>query len=125
VNKADRDGADATYRDIQGMIALGGSDRAPGDWRPRVLKVSAARAEGIDSLVEAIDEHHDWLDRTGELMRRRQKRAAAEVEALVLAQLRARFAEIPGVGLNELAAEVAAGRLDPYAAATRLLEEVA
>ena len=33
VNKADRDGADATYRDIQGMIALG--ERGPGSGVPR------------------------------------------------------------------------------------------
>jgi LAO/AO transport system kinase len=125
VNKADRDGADATYRDIQGMIALGGSDRGPGDWRPKVLKVSAAKAEGIEDVTSALDEHHEWLNRTGELTARREKRAAAEIEALVLAELRARFAEIPGVGLHELAAQVVAGELDPYSAASRLLEEVA
>jgi LAO/AO transport system kinase len=124
VNKADRDGADATYRDIQGMIALGGSDRGPGDWRPRVLKASAGRGEGIEEVVGAIDDHQEWLARTGELTRRREQRAAAEIEALVVAELRARFAELPGVGLQELAASVAAGDLDPYAAATRLLEEV-
>ena len=120
VNKADRDGADATYRDIQGMIALGGTDRGPGDWRPRVLKASAGRGEGIDEVVGAIDDHQEWLSRTGELTRRREQRAAAEIEALVVAELRARFAELPGVGLHELAARVASGDLDPYAAATRL-----
>jgi len=36
VNKADRDGADATVRDIQGMIALG--SREPGQWRPAVVR---------------------------------------------------------------------------------------
>ena len=35
VNKADRDGADATYRDLQGMIALG--ERGEADWRPTVV----------------------------------------------------------------------------------------
>jgi LAO/AO transport system kinase len=125
VNKADRDGADATYRDIQGMIALGGNDRGPGDWRPRVLKASAGRGEGIEDIVTAIDEHQEWLSRTGELTRRREQRAAAEIEALVMADLRARFAVLPGVGLHELAARVASGDLDPYQAATRLLEEVA
>src|SRR5690242_19439448 len=48
VNKADRDGADATYRDIQGMIGLG--ERAPGQWRPKVLRAVAARGEGIDEI---------------------------------------------------------------------------
>jgi LAO/AO transport system kinase len=125
VNKADREGADATCRDIQGMIALGGGERAPGEWRPRVLKASAGRAEGIEEIIGAIDDHQEWLSRTGELTRRREQRAAAEIEALVLAELRTRFAGLPGVGLRELAARVAPGDLDPYQAATRLLEEVA
>src|SRR5689334_10443177 len=49
VNKADRDGADATYRDIQGSIALG--ERRPGDWRPAVLRSVASRAEGVDDIL--------------------------------------------------------------------------
>ena len=65
VNKADRDGADATYRDIQGMI---GARRAGA--RPvatAVLRTVAARAEGIDELVAAIDKHRAYLSDTGEL----------------------------------------------------------
>lgn len=124
VNKADRDGADNTYRDIQGMIALGGSERSPGEWRPKVLKAVAVRNEGIDEVVEALEEHRLWLERTGELTKRRRHRAAAEIEALALGQLRAKFAELPGEGLAELAAEVAEGRLDPYAASTRLLDGI-
>jgi LAO/AO transport system kinase len=122
VNKADRDGADATIRDIQGMIALG--ERGPGSWRPRVVRTVAARAEGIDDVLKSIDEHTAWLTSTGELRRRRQRRAAAEIEALALGQLRARFAALPGVNLDALAAQVAAGTLDPYAAADQLLTEL-
>jgi LAO/AO transport system kinase len=120
VNKADRDGADATYRDIQGMIALG--ERGPGEWRPQVLRTVAARGEGIDELVAAIDKHRAWLDEHGELTRRRERRAAAEVEAIALNTLRARFGTLrDGTALSALAARVAAGELDPYAAADELL----
>src|SRR5205807_617981 len=48
VNKADRDGADATYRDIQGMIGL--APRGPGEWRPPVVRAVAAKAEGIEDI---------------------------------------------------------------------------
>jgi LAO/AO transport system kinase len=120
VNKADRDGADATYRDIQGMIALG--ERGPGDWRPSVLRTVAARGEAIDELVAAIDKHRAWLEEHGELTRRRQRRAAAEVEAIALDTLRAQFGSVrDGSALSTLAAKVAAGELDPYAAARDLL----
>jgi LAO/AO transport system kinase len=129
VNKADRDGADATYRDIQGMIALGSGslstgERAPGQWRPRVLKTVAARAEGIEELIAALEEHQGWLAQTGQLGQRRRHRASAEIEALALAELRSRFSDLPGESLETLAAEVAEGRLDPYAAATKLLSSL-
>jgi LAO/AO transport system kinase len=123
VNKADRDGADSTYRDIQAMIALG--ERGPGQWRPLVLRAVAARGEGVDDLVAALAKHHDWLVGHDELDRRRQARASAEIEAIALARLRARFAGVRGDGeLPGLAAQVATGQLDPYAAADQLLSRV-
>jgi LAO/AO transport system kinase len=120
INKADRDGADATYRDIQGMIGLG--ERAPGAWRPQVVRSVAARAEGIDDILAALDKHHDWQIARDQLTSRREARAAAEVEAIALATLRARIGSMrEGTALPELAARVAAGQLDPYAAAGELL----
>jgi LAO/AO transport system kinase len=120
VNKADRDGADATYRDIQGMIGLG--ERAPGQWRPLVVRAVAARAEGIDEVLSAIDKHQAWLAAHGELNRRREARAAAEIEAIALGRLRDRIGSLRGgTELPRLAAAVAAGDLDPYSAAGTLL----
>ena len=82
VNKADRPGADATYRDIQGMLGLG--ERAPGDWRPQVVRAVAVKNEGITEVVAAIDKHRAWLESSGELARSRERRAAVEVEAIAL-----------------------------------------
>jgi LAO/AO transport system ATPase len=129
VNKADREGADATVRDLRGMLALGervarAADEPAGDggaWRGPVLKTVAERGEGVDDVVAAIAAHHEFLLAGGELAARRQRRAAAEIEHLALAVLRARLATAPGPGLTELAADVAAGRTDPYTAATSLV----
>jgi LAO/AO transport system kinase len=123
VNKADRDGADATVRDIQGMIALG--ERGPGQWRPQVVRAVAVRAEGIDEVASAIEKHRGWLVEHGELRRRREARAAAEVEAIALGTLRAKLGSVRhGTALPALAARVADGTLDPYAAATELLDQL-
>ena len=123
VNKADRDGADATIRDIQGMIALG--ERGPGEWRPPIVQTVAARGEGIDEMVAAIDKHRDWLERHGELRRRREARAAAEIEAIALGALRNRIGSLrDGTQLPTLAAKVAEGAIDPYAAAAELLTQL-
>jgi LAO/AO transport system kinase len=121
VNKADREGADATVRELRHMLTLG-ERRAPGDWRPPILKTVAARGEGVDEVVEALQKHHRWLEETGELHRRRLRRAADEVESIAVTALRSRMGDLrTGHGLDDLAAEVVDGRCDPYAAADRLV----
>ena len=117
VNKADRDGADATVRDLRHMISLG--DRTePGLWRPPVCKTVASRGEGVEEVMEAIDKHEGWLDASGTRHTRRLKRAADEIEAIALAALRARMGDLrAGHGIAEHAAAVMAGTIDPYAAA--------
>jgi LAO/AO transport system kinase len=120
INKSDRPGADATYRDIQGMLSLG--ERGPGDWRPQVVRATAVKGEGIDEIVAAIDKHRGWLEKTGELRKSRERRAAVEVEAIALGTLRARIGDLrDGTALSTLATRVADGALDPYAAAAELI----
>ena len=121
VNKADRPGADATYRDIQGMLGLG--ERAPGQWRPQVVRAVAVKNEGIDEVVAAIGKHRAWLLAHGELRKRQERRAAVEVEAIALGTLRARLGSVrEGTALSTLAARVADGKIDPYAAADELIK---
>jgi LAO/AO transport system kinase len=123
VNKADRDGADNTVRDLRNMISQG--DGPHGGWRPPIVKTVAARGEGIDDLVERLDEHWAWLASTGELARRRTARAAAEIEAIALTALRERLGDLhQGTALDTLAASVVAGETDPYAAADALVAGV-
>ncbi len=121
VNKADREGADNTVREIRHMISLG--DRTePGLWRPPVLKTIADRQEGLEEVLEAWDKHRGWMDDNGELHRRRVRRARAEIEAIALAQLRARMGDLGhGDDLSTAGEQVVAGQTDPYAAADRVV----
>jgi LAO/AO transport system kinase len=120
VNKADRDGADAAVHDLRGMLAL--SPRQPHEWRPPIVPTVAARAEGVDDLLAAVDKHRAWLAEHGQLDARRRDRAAAEITAITLAALRARVESRAEV--SELAGAVVAGEMDPYAAADRLIEKI-
>ncbi|WP_434596736.1 methylmalonyl Co-A mutase-associated GTPase MeaB [Streptomyces sp. A5-4] len=121
VNKADRDGADATARELNHMLGLGES-RGPGDWRPPIVKTVAARGEGIDEVVEALEKHRAWMEERGVLGERRARRAAYEVENIAVTALRERIADLRGDRrLGALASRIVAGELDPYAAADELV----
>jgi LAO/AO transport system kinase len=123
VNKADREGADNTVRDLRNMISQG--DGPHGGWQPPIVKTVAARGEGIDELVERLDEHWAWLAESGELTRRRTARAAGEIEAIAVTALRERLGDLhAGTALDALAEAVVAGKTDPYAAADELVAEV-
>ncbi|MFJ2557378.1 MULTISPECIES: methylmalonyl Co-A mutase-associated GTPase MeaB [unclassified Streptomyces] len=121
VNKADRDGADATARELNHMLGLGES-RGPGDWRPPIVKTVAARGEGTDEVVEALEKHRAWMEEHGVLAERRARRAAHEVETIAVTTLRERIGNLHGDRrLDALAERIVAGELDPYTAADELV----
>jgi LAO/AO transport system kinase len=124
VNKADRDGADHTIRDLRTMMSLV-EDRSTDAWKPPIVKTVASRGEGTEELVDALNSHHEWLTTSGELETRRTARIADEIEALAVASLRAQMGDLRGGSLlDNLAAKVAAGETDPYAAADDLIAAV-
>jgi LAO/AO transport system kinase len=126
VNKADRDGAAATARDLRHLLTLAGAIGSAGPntagWRPPVLQTVASTRTGIDELVGALQRHREHLIADGGLTIRRRLRAAAEIEAIALAELHRRLPGLPpGRRLDELATAVLNGRTDPYTAADQLL----
>jgi LAO/AO transport system kinase len=130
VNKADRDGAQSTVRDLRHMISFGTppGPRDPGEpvpWRPPVLTTVASTGQGVDDLVAALDEHEQWAAGSGELRRRRLRRAEREIEVIVVTALRERIGDLRGGHrLGGLAEQVVEGRTDPWTAADALLADV-
>ncbi|MEX7473020.1 ArgK/MeaB family GTPase [Mycobacterium adipatum] len=98
VNKADRDGAEQTARDLHIETGL------------PILKIIAAQNVGIEALIAAIDDHH-----RADNDERRSIRARLQILSLAQSALQSH------PGLAELAGRVADGDLDVYAATTRLL----
>lgn len=123
VNKADRDGAQSTRRELRAVIAM--TDRPDGAWKPPILLTTATSGEGVDEVVDAIAEHRAHLEESGELTRRRLARVRREIEALALAEVSSRFAHLSGdARLDTLAGQVLAGETDPFAAADTLVEHL-
>jgi fatty-acyl-CoA synthase len=98
VNKADREGADQTVRDLRAETD------AP------ILSLVAAQGEGVTGLVEAIDAHY-----RADTPSRRTARARAQILSLAQTKLRAH------PDLDRLATTVADGEHDAYTAAELLL----
>ncbi|GAA2989311.1 methylmalonyl Co-A mutase-associated GTPase MeaB [Streptosporangium longisporum] len=118
VNKADRDGTQATVRELRNMLAL-----VERPWRPPIVPTVAYRGEGAEEVADALDAHLAYLESSGELVRRRHARARDEIEAIALAALRSRFAHLHGDRrLDALATRVLDAGLDPYTAADELME---
>ena len=122
VNKADRDGADTTMRELRHMIALG--ERSSSAWEVPVVKSVASTGVGIPELLDLLDKHFAWLAETGELKARRERRAAEEISALAIAALKRRLASQEPELLANLAKAVVEGQLDPHAAAAQWVERL-
>jgi LAO/AO transport system kinase len=125
VNKADRDGAETTIRELKQMISLARREIRGQSWRQPIVRTVASKGEGVQDVVGALAEHHDWLESHGELRRRRAARAAGEVEAIAVQELRAELADLRGGRrLAELADRVVDREADPFSAADQLIRSL-
>ncbi len=128
VNKADQPGAGRLEAELRGMLDLGHvvatGASAEGSWTAPVLRTVAVRGEGIEELLDAIDEHGRATVRSTGAALARARRWVVE-----LAAGRVRDVLVAPDGplhdrLEELAADVAARRIDPVTAAERLTVEL-
>lgn len=142
VNKSDRPGAHDVVRDLRMMLAMAGSGSGSGEegagagaagagaarafraWKPPIVSVTATTGEGIEELTARLDAHWAWLGESGLRQERRVGRAREEISAIAVAEIRRKVGGLPGPGesrLDELAAQVVGGKLDPYSAADELI----
>jgi len=120
VNKADRPGAAETRRDLEFMLHLSSADA---EWTPPIVMTVASAGEGIDDLWKAITDHRSFLSEHGLLEKRRAQRLADELRHVVGQRVEQRaYERCQGPDFDRLLHEVVERRLDPYAAAGRLLD---
>src|SRR4051812_41555785 len=124
VNKADREGADRTERDLMHMLDLRTGDRKDVEIVRTIATRGTAEGSGIAEMAKAIEAHRErvWHGPAG--AERANVRAAAQVSELVRALLadRAMKAVAARGGLHELAQTVVEKRRDPWTLAEELVE---
>lgn len=146
VNKSDLSGADRVVRELRGMLELrhavqAGAPRKeveqsgergagrPTDekWEPPILKVVAAKDQGVAELLKIVESHREFLDRSGE--RKVRERARAEMQFLALLRDRLLRGALGTLErrkgrLGDVAARIAERKADPYELAEELAREL-
>ena len=146
VNKADVDGAATTVADLEEMLHLGEGSTAAGAghhgtapgavadtengdaaWDPRIVETVATADEGIETLIDALDAHYDYLRSSGDLDRKARSRYAQEIRQLLRADADALLDEELDRhgGLRTLAEAVRDRETDPYTVADQVFEPIA
>lgn len=121
VNKADRDGADRTARELATMLEY--RPAAEGSWNPRVLRTEAQRGTGIDELVAEILLHRAHLFSSGSIhdfLRERNERHFMDIlrDGLYKKALEFMAAEDT---LDTVVDGMGSHTIDPYSAAELVL----
>lgn len=114
VNKADREGADRTRRDLETMVSL--NDYDEGEWVPPVLPTQASTGEGVVDLVESIACHRAHIFDEENIDRFRREKATVELhEMLKVRLLEKAIGDLERHGLmDSLIDDIANRRKDPY-----------
>jgi LAO/AO transport system kinase len=120
VNKADREGADRIKAELELNVHL---RPAGAGWRPPVMMTQAAADVGIEALIGAIARHREYVHEHADPDRMADRRRREFVEILT-AELEERAERALKNGrAPEMMKEVSAGRVNPYSAMLRLLDD--
>jgi LAO/AO transport system kinase len=124
VNKADREGADRTARELNTMLEM--RHAVEGNWNPRVMQTEAQRGTGIDELTEEILKHRDFLLSSGtitDFLRERNQRHFMDLLRDTLfrksLQLLAQDA-----ALGKVVTDMNDNRTDPYSAVEEIISKI-
>jgi LAO/AO transport system kinase len=128
VNKADRPGVERVVGELEAMLSLD-EDWAHRDdadrWRRPILITIARDDDGIAEVVDAFEEHREFLDRTGTREAVEVMRFESIIEEMMADHILERLHRtVPREEFQALVADVAARRMDKSEAVERLLERI-
>jgi LAO/AO transport system kinase len=118
INKSDRDGAENVEREIRAMQSLA---TRHDNWVPPIVKTAASEGTGVSELADAIADYESYLKKENLVLARNiQNWRERLVEMLRDAMLERARAQLGDGQAEQLAAEVAQHKRDPYT----LVEEI-
>ncbi|RLB39010.1 MAG: methylmalonyl Co-A mutase-associated GTPase MeaB [Deltaproteobacteria bacterium] len=125
INKAEREGADKTLADLRLMLDMDQNKYKEGKWRPPILKTEAVFDKGVVELLEEIEKHREYLEKTcGTLIpRRRKEKVRQELFDMVKSRLIEEvLGKLTDTGeFDKAVDEIVKGKIDPYTACDKLV----
>jgi len=120
INKSDLDGADKTKLEIEMNLDLNEKK----DYRPPVIKVSASKNEGIDELVNKLEEHRKYLEDNDELEIRRTRNNRLQLLKLIENELMEIIMDrsVKDDLIDNLSKQITLGTIDPYSAKDKIID---
>jgi LAO/AO transport system kinase len=122
VNKADREGVLRTEKELESLLSLATRED---EWQPPIVKTVAIENRGIDELAAAVEKSKQFQAAAPAAAGRRQALARWRIVELLRDRLVAETLSRNGASerLEQLAAEVAIKKRDPYSAVAELIKE--
>jgi len=120
VNKADRDGAERTLLETKAMLDF----KTDWDFKPRVSLTVAETGEGVDTLLENIFSHKNYMLNSGKLVEKRERRKAAQVRDIIRDTLDRRIEELIASYPNAKNEKKDQNSLDPYLLANNIINRM-
>jgi LAO/AO transport system kinase len=118
VNKADLDGAERLVRDLEEAVHVRFLAR---DWEVPVVSCSAAKGQGVDDVIAAVDRHRAHLEASG-LERVRREKRLEQIKHVVAEELADELWSTKGYGA--WAERELDGTATPYDVAGSILDSI-
>lgn len=128
VNKADREGAAKTVREIRLMLDMSTQRTAHSQWQPPIIPTVALREEGMEELYQAVLNHRRFLLDQGanELKELKRERVYSQLLDLIKEGLvETALKRLGGIqGLAEVIEQILEKKKDPYAVSEELVRRL-
>ncbi len=124
VNKADREGADRTARELSVMLDMRHS--VADGWNPQVLKTEAPRGTGIEELTEEILSHRTFFQSSGAITDFLQNRSKRHFMGILRDALLTETLSFMAENnyLEDLLTALNDRRIDPYSAVEEVISKI-
>ncbi len=122
LNKSDRPAAEHAVTALKTILMLRDHDET--SWLPNIVKTVATENKGISEIADEINKHKEYLIKTKNLLKKREKRIKVRIKEIVEDKIRQElWGERNEKSLNSSLEKVVLGNLSPYHIAENIIED--